>query len=306
MKKIALNQVLDDCITQLQSGDYAVDDCFREHSQYREDLEPLLIVAAEARDRISIPEPRAEYLDQSKARIVNQVKASRRKTQESRPPRPRSSHRILRPAFVLAGIVLVLALMVSGVGVVSASAGTIPGDALYPVKRGFEEARLVLTLNPESDQNILLDIADERLAETEKALEAGRDGDAEAAIRGYQETVERILALSGDVYERGNPDSLSRVQNRLEQHQQVLLDVMMEEQHAANEGLENALERSQHGREIIEQIKQGGKPSDLAPGQLKRDTDELKGAGDDVGTGKDKDKTKTPKPKKDKKPTRTP
>ena len=99
---------------------------------------------------------------------------------------------------------------------------------------------------------------------------------------------------------------MDQIQTHLSNHQVVLQRVKSKAPPQAQEALDNALERSQRGKETIEQIKQGGKPSDLAPGQLKKATDDQKGPEDEHGSGRDKDKTKTPKPRKDKVPTLVP
>jgi hypothetical protein len=71
---------------------------------------------------------------------------------------------------------------------------------------------------------------------------------------------------------------------------------------SAHQGLENALERSNHGKTVIEYIQDGGNPSDLAPGQQKD-----KPGGKDKEEPEDKNdkphpKGKTPGPKQKENP----
>ena len=60
---------------------------------------------------------------------------------------------------------LLAAVGLGGLGVVSASAGALPGDGLYGLKRGLEEVRLVLTIDPQAETDLLSQYADERLEE---------------------------------------------------------------------------------------------------------------------------------------------
>lgn len=71
---------------------------------------------------------------------------------------------LLRAAAVLA-IVLVLGLL----GVAQASADSLPGDRLYPVKRAIEDARLTL-VSAQSEPALRLEFAARRLDEFERLL----------------------------------------------------------------------------------------------------------------------------------------
>lgn len=64
-----------------------------------------------------------------------------------------------------------LMLVVTGGGAIAASAGTLPGDALYSVKRGTERIRLVLAVTPEADAHTHLAIARTRWVEAQQAVE---------------------------------------------------------------------------------------------------------------------------------------
>jgi hypothetical protein len=62
----------------------------------------------------------------------------------------------------------------SGTGLVNASGGALPGDDLYPVKRTWEDVRLLLVLNPESRAELEYEFERERLQEIDKLLAEGR------------------------------------------------------------------------------------------------------------------------------------
>jgi len=297
-------RILDDCITKIQSGEGTIDDCLQQHSQYAEALIPLLDVARSTRTHLSPQGPDETFVETSKIRVINQICAAQR----SRPtPERKDVGRqkwILRPAFALMSLLVAFALLAASSGAVYASTEALPGDALYIVKRGVEEARLVFTLDPDMDRALLLQFADRRLDEVEEALSLDREEDAWSALVEYENTVGELLHPAN--LSSIDDGILDQIQANLSNHQVVLERVKSKAPPQAQEALDHALERSQHGKEIIEQTKQGGKPSDNAPGQLKKATDDPEGVGDDHGRGKDKDKTKTPKPKKDKIPTLVP
>lgn len=78
---------------------------------------------------------------------------------------PRGLRRVL-----VAGLAA-LALMTTSTAAVAASGPAMPGDLLYPVKLGSEQARLLVARSPEAEALVLLDIAANRIAEAEHAAE---------------------------------------------------------------------------------------------------------------------------------------
>ena len=73
------------------------------------------------------------------------------------------------PRFAVTFIFIAIVLL-SGGGLIAASAQAIPGDELYPVKRSFETVRLGLTINPQSHQQIEEQYQSRRLDEVERLL----------------------------------------------------------------------------------------------------------------------------------------
>ncbi|MBI2443854.1 MAG: hypothetical protein HYV42_01255 [Candidatus Magasanikbacteria bacterium] len=127
--------------------------------------------------------PRAEWVQQNRALLLSQIK-------NTLPARPRErvnvlenlwsrlSHylpeslvyQVLRPALVLLVVVAVLA---SGAGAVDAAYETLPGDALYPVKRAAEKTQVaVATIIGKKDAatRLHMEFAKRRAVETKKLV----------------------------------------------------------------------------------------------------------------------------------------
>jgi len=62
------------------------------------------------------------------------------------------------------------ALFLSSTGLVSASSGTLPGDQLYPVKRTWEDVRLLFVFNPQGRDVLTSEYEQERLNEIDELL----------------------------------------------------------------------------------------------------------------------------------------
>jgi hypothetical protein len=282
---------LDECISKIATGEWSEADCERAYPKYWDELAGILQITSDVRASLTPPNISADFQMQSKARLLNQLRAQGVQARKPAAPPRKIGLRFLRPVPVLLSLVLLIAVMASGVGVVQASASSIPGDGLYPVKRTYEEIRLVLATRPEVDRALLLNFADERLNEMEAALQGGRAEDADRALEGYSSMVERILGFSAGLETQDDPDGVNQIQDRLMVHQAVLENVLEQAPESAKSGLSNAIERSQHASEVLQSKQDGESPSELAPGQMKKSSDEP-----DESAG-EPDKQKTPKVK---------
>ena len=224
------------------------------------DLDPLIALAAEFRSALA-PAPaagavRARVL----ARVTNRVAASQ--------AAPRLGWRtILRPAYALAGLLLVLTLTF-GATAAYASEAALPGDALYGVKRGLEDVQLVLSATAAGDSALIEHFADRRLDEIEALTGRGRWDDAERALQAYPEVVDELLAVS-------QADAVDSQAARLAHHLEVLLRVAEKTPAEAQPALLRALERADRGRQEVEGRRQDPQP--IPPGQRDAEDDSDRG-----------------------------
>ncbi|MGQ0602692.1 MAG: DUF5667 domain-containing protein [Anaerolineales bacterium] len=122
---------LDQSLHQMADG-LSVEECLARFPQYADELHPLLEAAGHAATGLRAGEPLPPpNLARGRARVL----------QAARAPQTRPGVLILRWAAAFAFV------MVLVFGVASASAQSIPGDVLYPVKRAIEAAQLALTGN---------------------------------------------------------------------------------------------------------------------------------------------------------------
>ena len=83
-----------------------------------------------------------------------------------------------------------------GVGTVSASLETIPGDGLYPVKTAVEQTRLALSLNEQDRAETHLWIASSRVDELSKIAATGKVELASKVVAEYEHNVAQALQLA--------------------------------------------------------------------------------------------------------------
>ena len=290
-----IEAILDECLDRIQAQGLSVEECLASYPEAAEELRALLSLASDLQQSLGPTNPRPDFVASSSTRMANRLRAraSRRHSQKPEPRRP--AHRWLpRPAYALASLALVLALLGSGVGVVAASASSLPGDALYGVKRAGEQVRLALSITPEGDQALLLSFADERLEEAELLIDAGRLEDLGGALEGFEQVLEQLEAVGAELGEPGL-GSLEAVQARLAHHIQVLERVRSKVPQQAQQAIERAIERSNQSRENLQKGRDKDHPNPSAPGQVKKET-----PGENRGQGQDRTPkpSKTPKPKK--------
>lgn len=281
-----LARSLDHCLDQIQRSELSVEDCLRKHADRAEQLAPLLSAAVAAR-RTAPSGPSAQFRASARARVLNlaRARAQKGRAHQKRFPRSTTGRPSLlrwRPAYALGAVLLALMLLGGSVGAAYASSDALPGDTLYGVKRGVEQITLTITLSDEAEARLLQGYAERRVEEVQGLLEAGRVGDLDAAVSGYQTTVELALTLA----EPGS-DQLANLESALSQHELALMAALDSAPAPAVPALQAALGHAQHGLLTVEHIRSGGDPSQLAPGQLKQSDDDEESEGLPPGQQKD-------------------
>ena len=186
-------------------------------------------------------------------------------------PRPSwfSFPAILRPAFAAAAIlVLVLA------GATSAAASSLPGDALYVVKRTSEDVQVALTFDGVARMELLARLADRRLDELAEIAKQ-RPLSAPTATQEYADAVERFANALDDVRNADSEDKRNAAQALAEaareKHKAVLDAVKGQLPEVDQSDVQKVIDREQertlpdenHGRG--QGGTGGGRPSNLPP-----------------------------------------
>jgi outer membrane biosynthesis protein TonB len=160
----------------------------------------------------------------------------------------------MRTVPALVSLLFVTVLLLGMTGVVRASAASLPGDGLYPLKRGLEETRLTLTLDASGDAQLLSEYSDERLREIEALSAAGRIEDIDAAVETYVATIDRLVEASQDITSSEGSAYSEAVQEKLGHHIEVLQGVQAKVPPQAQAAIQRAIDRSlQQSKKKLEQ-----------------------------------------------------
>jgi hypothetical protein len=192
MKK---EDILASCIDEVRAGRCTAEECLARHPDLRDELRPLLEIAARMPSAEVTPSP--EFVQRAR----NRLREVTRPSMDDKPGpvdrlnwlRPLAS----RPRLALASALIVLVLILgAGSTAVYASQGSLPGDALYGVKTTVEDVKLALTRSHEARASTHLDLAGRRTEEVLAQSASGRYISTKALESIGQETDDAIKEMA--------------------------------------------------------------------------------------------------------------
>ncbi len=145
----------------------------------------------------------------------------------------------------LLALMLVIGVLSATLGVVSASASSLPGDLLYPIKTRVEDVRLAISFNPEDDIRLLFQFSEERAREMAALTREARYHDLEAAAAQYSRTLEKMLSLRETFQADADLASVSALDEILGRQVETLMRVQDQVPATAAAAIQAVIERAQ-------------------------------------------------------------
>jgi len=151
------DNALDECLERLLFKGETIEQCLNSFPQHADEIKPLLETALAAKQASAI-QPRPEFRDKARYQFYTAL-------QEMEDKRSRSLFgRLWQPRWAMA-VTVVLVLILAGGGTVAAASGSMPDEALYPVKLAAEQVQLVLTPSALGKAELYAKLADKRVTE---------------------------------------------------------------------------------------------------------------------------------------------
>ncbi|HLF73685.1 MAG TPA: DUF5666 domain-containing protein [Anaerolineales bacterium] len=170
-----LYETLEVCLQDLEQGIDIETVLFR-YPEYADELRPILEASVDAKS-MAVPDPSPEVVRRNRARLLQHAAGLR----EAK-VRPSSRYiwfaSLRRLAVTLAVIAVLFA---SGTGLVRAASTTLPGDNLYPVKRTWEDVRLLFTFDLQQREALEIEHENERLEELSELFAKRRSAEVDFA-----------------------------------------------------------------------------------------------------------------------------
>ncbi len=177
--KSDIDAALDQCLSWQREG-RSVEACLSGYPQFAEELRPLLQLAADVR-LVQTPEPDMQARVRGRQQVLSTLVQRRDRTARG------ASRTTLHPgalASALAAwvprlrrvpsVAVATILVVVTAFTVAASADTVPGDALYPLKVAGQELQVALTVRSERRSHVQQEVQTRRRQDVQAALERGR------------------------------------------------------------------------------------------------------------------------------------
>jgi hypothetical protein len=163
--KTQLIDTLEICLQVLKQGG-TVEECLNRFPALADELRPLLEQSVAARSWNLSPVP-GNAVTGGRVRILNRAAQLRQSDQSS-------GHSLQAWRLVLIPVLVLAFMIITGNGLMRASANSLPGDSLYPLKRSVEVVSLFLAPNPRVKAGIQKEISTRRINETEILLSEKR------------------------------------------------------------------------------------------------------------------------------------
>lgn len=185
--------ILSDCTERLLQGE-SVEQCLQRYPEQARELEPLLRVAAAARETASAVEPRPEFKARTRYEIQSRLRAA-----EPKAGARKSSMMGWMPRWAVAAVSLVFVILLCGTTTVAASSDALPGDTLYGVKTTAEAVQLKLTFSEESKARLQARFAERRAWEMARLAESGRTDRLRTLATRFGEHLAQIEELAARI-----------------------------------------------------------------------------------------------------------
>jgi hypothetical protein len=163
--KTQLIDTLEICLQVLKQGG-TVEECLNRFPALADELRPLLEQSVAARSWNLSPVP-GNAVTGGRVRILNRAAQLRQSDQSI-------GHSLQAWRLVLIPVLVLAFMIITGNGLMRASANSLPGDSLYPLKRSVEVVSLFLAPNPRVKAGIQKEISTRRINETEILLSEKR------------------------------------------------------------------------------------------------------------------------------------
>jgi hypothetical protein len=161
-------EILEICLQDIERGENIETVLFR-YPDVADELRPILEGSMHARS-MAIVGPSPEVMRRNRAKVLQHAAQMREANVKPASPRRIWLASLRRMAVTLAVVVL---LLVSGTGLVSAASTTLPGDNLYPVKRTWEDLTELLTLDLQHREALEIQHETQRIYEVQELFAAG-------------------------------------------------------------------------------------------------------------------------------------
>lgn len=160
--KAQLYDALEECLHMMEKG-ASLDECLAAYSGIAGDLRPALEAAYYSQQKIDTSIP-WEAMNRSRTKILGLAA-------QLRQARPQRHFWLGFPRLAVSLVILAVLLLTTSGSLFVASAKSLPGDKLYPVKRAVADLRINLTTSTEHKSKVETQYRSQRISEVQQLLD---------------------------------------------------------------------------------------------------------------------------------------
>ncbi len=203
---VELEKILQSCLEDIQAGRETLETALAQRPTLSAQLRPELEAANLIWQMSGVFDPRPGYISASRGRLVEQI------LREAQPSERQDWGRYsffdlitslrFNSAFwlrMVAVMILVIFVLWGSRGVAQASYTALPGDSLYGVKMGLEDATMALSFNRVSDANLHIEFARQRLLEMQMLTLEGRYDEIAPAAHRFEYHLDQALQVMNEL-----------------------------------------------------------------------------------------------------------
>lgn len=191
-RKRKFDDILNECLERILLKGETIEQCLQSYPEYASELEPLLQTSTFAKQTMAV-KPRPEFKEKARSQFQLAVREKVRKAHKENQP----VHSLFRqPRYALV-VAMVLAILLTGGGVVTAASYSMPDSPLYQVKVVTEEAQLALPHSDISKATIYAKLSDKRVTEIVVMAEEGKTEQVERVVSRLNEHLVALAAVTG-------------------------------------------------------------------------------------------------------------
>lgn len=172
MSKIDIYTAFDDVLEMMKKG-HSREECLQRYPQFAKDLDEIMDIAFDL-DGMKAEGPDKDVLVRNKTRVLLAASSIRSKDVKRFKNENRSPLFSRFARFGVSVAMLIGLLVTTGTGLVNASSTALPGDNLYPVKRGWENVALAFVFSDDAKHELEKRYDEERYDEINKLYEEDR------------------------------------------------------------------------------------------------------------------------------------
>ena len=163
--KANIDEALEICLCKIKKGK-KLEECLIDFPEFKEELEELISVALRIEKQPMI-NPDNEFILNARNNILNAYLKKQQVSAEKK-----SLFRLPRFTTMRKAMALALVFIMILTGTAFASSNALPGEALYPIKKGLERAQLAITFGPNDKAELEAKFALKRIDEVEEIEES--------------------------------------------------------------------------------------------------------------------------------------